>query len=248
MSMASGTIDPPGQRAGVAGRQIVAARQHRDTGARGGRAFEHAIGQRAAGVARHHDVAWPKVDVLDGDLRHVVTRPAILGQASASARCSFALDGGITVSTASAFGEESSRSSRRCASSPWPAARSTMRPPRNRRRTRRATSHASYSSLRGRHPAWHTARPTRAKRLVPAKRSRSRSVRRPLEEGENTTTSLRIPVAMLSSTAAAPRRWPARGVRDEGFDLRGRHGAHRSTRFPPAREDGQRRDRLDAEA
>ena len=33
-----------------------------------------------------------------------------------------------------------------------------MRPPRKTRRTRRAISHASYSSLRGRQPAWQTAR------------------------------------------------------------------------------------------
>ena len=39
--------------------------------------------------------------------------------------------------------------------------RSTMRPPRKRRRTRRAISHASYSSLRGKQPARQTARATR---------------------------------------------------------------------------------------
>ena len=46
------------------------------------------------------------------------------------------------------------------ASRPCPAPRSTTRPPRKRRRTRLAISQASYSSFRGRHSAWHTARAT----------------------------------------------------------------------------------------
>ena len=45
-----------------------------------------------------------------------------------------------------------------CASRPCPPPRSSTRPPRNSRRTRRAISHASYSSFRGRQPAWHTVR------------------------------------------------------------------------------------------
>ena len=48
-------------------------------------------------------------------------------------------------------------------SRPWPQARSTTRPPRKRRRARRATSHDSNSSLRGRQSAEHTARATLSK-------------------------------------------------------------------------------------
>src|SRR5215831_8434114 len=62
-----------------------------------------------------------------------------------------------------------------------------MRPPRNSRRTRRAVSQASYSSLRGRHPAWQTARPTRSRSVSPGNRARSRSVRRPRDEREKRT-------------------------------------------------------------
>ena len=64
-----------------------------------------------------------------------------------------------------------------CASRPWPAPRSTMRPPRKSRRARRAISHASYSSLRGRQPAWQTARASRSKSVPPGKRPRSLSVK-----------------------------------------------------------------------
>jgi len=47
------------------------------------------------------------------------------------------------LSATSAPGDVSSRISSACASRPCPPPRSTMRPPRKRRRTRRATSHAS---------------------------------------------------------------------------------------------------------
>jgi TctA family transporter len=54
-----------------------------------------------------------------------------------------ALESGGVFSTATAEGDESSRSSMICASSPCPAPRSTTRPTRNSRRTRRATPQAS---------------------------------------------------------------------------------------------------------
>ena len=55
-------------------------------------------------------------------------------------------------------------------SSPCPAHRSTTRPPRKRRRTRRATSQASNSSFRGRQPAPHTTRAIRWNSVPPGKR------------------------------------------------------------------------------
>src|SRR6266850_5312296 len=61
------------------------------------------------------------------------------------------------------------------------------RPPRNNLRTRFATSHASYSSLRGRHPAWQTARPSRSNSVSPGKRARSYPVKRAREDGKNVT-------------------------------------------------------------
>src|SRR5262249_25669693 len=73
------------------------------------------------------------------------------------------------------------------ASRPWPAPRSTTRPPRKRRRARRATSQASYSSLRGRQPAPQTARAMRSKSDPDGNRPRSCGVRRAFDERENAT-------------------------------------------------------------
>src|SRR6188474_2684240 len=109
------------------------------------------------------------------------TRSDKRGHAATSARCSFVLDGGIAVSTATADADESSSSNMMCASRPCPAHMSTIRPPRNNRRTRRATSQASYSSFRGRHPAWQTTRPRRSNSLGLGNRPTSRTVRRPFE-------------------------------------------------------------------
>ena len=135
------------------------------------------------------------------------------------------------------------------ASKPCPAPRSTMRPLRKSLRTRRAISHASYSSLRGRHRARHTARATRAKSVSPGKRSTSRWDRRPRDDGENRTLPLvgdsgtlrdpSVPDARLSGPSRnygdaprAPRRPPrkARGGTIPGvFDRRAtpRGGMHR---------------------
>ena len=102
-----------------------------------------------------------------------VTRPLSRGQTRTRASCTAGADGGSAASTATAEGDEASRSSITCASSPMAGAESTTRPPRNSRRARRATSQASYSSLRGRQPAAHTARPMRSKSVSAGNRPRS---------------------------------------------------------------------------
>ena len=98
------------------------------------------------------------------------TRPRRRGQSPSRAAASAVALGGTRRSTARATGELSSSSSMIQASRPWPQARSTTRPPRKRRRTRRATSHASYSSLRGRQPARQTARAMPSNRVSPLNR------------------------------------------------------------------------------
>ena len=70
-------------------------------------------------------------------------------------------------------------------------------------------AHASYSSLRGRHPASQAARPTRSRSVSPGKRARSRSVSRPRDErekrtGKDSTTVLSFEYALgfeLAKTA-----------------------------------------------
>ena len=104
-----------------------------------------------------HEVACLLLKLWDGRDRETnATRPDSLGQSSTSAACTFAHEAGKALSTTTADGDESSRSSMIWASRPWPPPRSTTRPPRNRRRTLRATSHASYSSFRGNRPARQT--------------------------------------------------------------------------------------------
>src|SRR6185295_5677619 len=100
--------------------------------------------------------------------------------------------GASALSTTSAPGDESSSNSITCASRPCPAPRSITRPPRNCRLTRRAISHASYNSLRGRHRPRQTARASLWNRVGPGKRSRSRSVRRARDEGEKVATFMRV--------------------------------------------------------
>ena len=107
------------------------------------------------------------------------------------------------------------------ASKPCPAPRSTMRPLRKSLRTRRAISHASYSSLGGRHRARHTARATRANSVSPGKRSTSRWARRPRDDGENRT----LPLVGDSGTLPDPsvpdaRLKPSRSNRPDLPDLR----------------------------
>jgi len=116
-----------------------------------------------------------------------VTRPASRGQSPTSAPWSTAVDGGKAVSTTTAEGDESSRSNMTCARRPWPPAMSMTRPPRSSRRARRATCHASYSSLRGRHPAAQTVRPSRSNSVSPENRPRSYGVSRARDEGEKCT-------------------------------------------------------------
>src|SRR5438046_9530696 len=111
-------------------------------------------------------------------------RPVSRGHASTSAAWSLPLDAGSAVSTTTASGDESSSSSMTWASSPWPPPASMTRPPRSSRRTRRATSHASYSSFLGTDPALHTARPIRSKSVSPENRPLSYIVRRFREEDE----------------------------------------------------------------
>ncbi len=104
--------------------------------------------------------------------------PASFGQLARSVSWSLRAEGGIDRSTASAFGDVLSKSRSRAAVNPCPHAKSTTRLPRKRRRTLRATSHASKSSLRGRHAARQTVRPTLSKRVSPGKRNSSFSVSR----------------------------------------------------------------------
>ena len=158
MSIGDRAVDPSGQVAGIADGQIVAARQHGDACTGGHGAFENPIGQGAAGMARDDDVGRQQRTSSSAPATKAM-RPDSLGQAWTSASCSFALEAGSVLSTTRAPGDESSSSSITWASKPCPPPRSTMRPPRKSRRTRLAISHASYSSLRGRHPAWQTAAP-----------------------------------------------------------------------------------------
>ena len=77
MSMASARSIQP-VSAGGASREVVAARHHRDAGAgrRGG--IEHTVGERAAGVARDHDVGRmdrERVEPAAGELHPRHSRP-----------------------------------------------------------------------------------------------------------------------------------------------------------------------------
>ena len=72
-----------------------------------------------------------------------VTRPPRRGHAAVTTFAIFTALSGIRVSTASAACDVSSRSNMIHATSACPHARSTTRPPRNRRRALRATSHDS---------------------------------------------------------------------------------------------------------
>ena len=58
-------VDPACQRSSVVRRQIVAAGKHRHAGPYGGRALEHEIGQRSAGVRGGDEVILEEVDRLD---------------------------------------------------------------------------------------------------------------------------------------------------------------------------------------
>ncbi len=101
------------------------------------------------------------------------TRPASRGHCETSAVVSRRALGTGFASTARAISLESSSRSRRWDTRACPAASSTTRWPRILRLTRRATSHDSNSSLRGRHSASHTARPIRCNRAGPGNRPRS---------------------------------------------------------------------------
>ena len=65
MSIATGDSTQPARLSRIAGREIVTARQNGHASARLCRAFENAIRQRAARVARDDDVGGQDLDVVE---------------------------------------------------------------------------------------------------------------------------------------------------------------------------------------
>ncbi len=166
----------------------MTARQHGDTCPRGDGAFEDEIRQPAAGVARDDHVGRAESRRPRSPKRRMRFVRTTAARPEPAPRAASRSKAAASCRRRAPSDEESSSSSMSCASRPCPPPRSTTRPPRKSRRTRRAISHASYSSLRGRHPAWQTARATRWNSVSPGKRSTSRSVSRPRDDGENTRT------------------------------------------------------------
>ena len=133
-SIASPASTHPASAPVVARLEIVAARQHREPRARGRRGeVDHDVGQPSARVARdddvlgrHHDRARDRASPrIAPGRRGAATR---LDQRGVQRRARTAVRDGID--RRSPTGDESSRISITCASSPWPPPRSTTRPPR----------------------------------------------------------------------------------------------------------------------
>ena len=58
------TVDPPRQSPGIAGREVVTARQHRDPRPRGHGPMQHPVGEAPTRVTRHHDVGVDNLSLL----------------------------------------------------------------------------------------------------------------------------------------------------------------------------------------
>src|SRR6202008_1014132 len=69
--------------------------------------------------------------------------------------------------------------------------------------------------LRGRQPAWQTARATRSNSELPGNRWRSRSVRRPFEAWENVTSSILRHSRVTAKPASARPSSKPRGPRGD---------------------------------
>ena len=85
MSIGDRAVDPSGELAGVARSKIVTAGQDRHARARGGRSFEHLVGQAATGMARHDDVGGIESSTVLNPAATNATRSENLGHASTSA-------------------------------------------------------------------------------------------------------------------------------------------------------------------
>jgi len=120
--------------------------------------------------------AWAETTISSGKMvvswigaSRKTTLPFSLGQDEINALDNFSALRGMFLSTARAVCELSSRMSIICAKRPCPQARSTILPPRYRRRTRFAISQASWNSFPGSVPARQTARAILSKRRSPGK-------------------------------------------------------------------------------
>ena len=177
-------LHPAGQSARVTGSEIVTARQHGDSRVRGTCTIQNQISQRPACVARDDDVCVKNLDVLqragdEGDAPGQ-PRPGLnqrLVQFRAGNRQGLVDDKRAwrrIVQQQHHLGEEA------VSGAQIDDTAAAEEPPHPARHLQ-----ASYSSFRGRHPAWQTARARRSKSVLSGKRSRSRSVSRPRDEGEN---------------------------------------------------------------